>query len=64
MLAAPRASTSSTPTFILELNRASADVILPAVPRQSRHREQGGERRLHDPVTAADKGGEAEIRAA
>jgi histidinol phosphatase-like enzyme (inositol monophosphatase family) len=47
--------------FILELNRASADVILPLF-RAEHGIENKSARGDYDPVTAADKGGEAEIR--
>ncbi len=47
--------------FILELNRASADVILPLF-RANHGIENKAASGDYDPVTAADKGGEAEIR--
>jgi histidinol phosphatase-like enzyme (inositol monophosphatase family) len=48
--------------FLIELNRASADVILPLF-RAEHHLEDKGEPGAFDPVTAADKGAEAAIRA-
>ncbi len=56
----PSASPSST-AFTLELNRASAAVILPLF-RAEHGLENKSARGDYDPVTAADKGGEAEIR--
>lgn len=47
--------------FILELNRASADVILPLF-RADHGLENKSAKGGYDPVTAADKGAEAEIR--
>src|ERR1700723_348252 len=47
--------------FILELNRASADVILPLF-RAENGMENKAAKGGYDPVTAADKGAEAEIR--
>ena len=47
--------------FILELNRASADVILPLF-RADHGIENKSAKGDYDPVTAADKGGEAAIR--
>ena len=48
-------------SFILELNRASAEVILPLFRAEHgmENKAAGG---AYDPVTAADKGGEAAIR--
>src|SRR5580693_1658406 len=47
--------------FILDLNRATADVILPLF-RGDHGIENKAATGDYDPVTAADKGGEAEIR--
>jgi histidinol phosphatase-like enzyme (inositol monophosphatase family) len=47
--------------FLLELNRASADVILPLF-RAEHGLENKSAKGDYDPVTAADKGGEAAIR--
>ncbi len=47
--------------FLLELNRASADVILPLF-RAEHGLENKAPTGSYDPVTAADKGGEAAIR--
>src|SRR5580698_2853429 len=47
--------------FILELNRASASVILPLF-RGDHGIENKSKTRHYDPVTLADKGAEAEIR--
>src|ERR1700761_8000057 len=59
MLAPPRLA--ELEAFILELNRASADVILPLF-RAEHGIENKSQRGDYDPVTAADKGAEAEIR--
>jgi histidinol phosphatase-like enzyme (inositol monophosphatase family) len=59
MLAPPRLA--ELEAFILELNRASADVILPLF-RAEHGMQNKSARGDYDPVTAADKGGEAEIR--
>jgi histidinol phosphatase-like enzyme (inositol monophosphatase family) len=48
--------------FIVQLNRASADVILPLFRAEHDLRDKGGARGF-DPVTAADKGAEQAIRA-
>jgi histidinol phosphatase-like enzyme (inositol monophosphatase family) len=48
--------------FTVALNRASADVILPLFRAEHDLRDKGGPRGF-DPVTAADKGAEAAIRA-
>src|SRR6185437_9731155 len=48
--------------FLLELNRASADVILPLF-RAEHGLENKSAKGDYDPVTAADKGGESAIRA-
>jgi histidinol phosphatase-like enzyme (inositol monophosphatase family) len=48
--------------FILDLNRASAEVILPLF-RAEHGLEDKGEPGAFDPVTAADRGAEAAIRA-
>ena len=47
--------------FIIELNRASAEVILPLFRADHGLEDKGGVAGF-DPVTAADKGAEAEIR--
>ena len=47
--------------FIIELNRASAKVILPLFRADHGLEDKGGAAGF-DPVTAADKGAEAEIR--
>ena len=59
MLAPPRLA--ELEAFILELNRASAGVILPLFRAENgiENKAASGD---YDPVTAADKGGEAEIR--
>jgi histidinol phosphatase-like enzyme (inositol monophosphatase family) len=49
-------------TFIVELNRASAKVILPLFRADHGLEDKGGAKGF-DPVTAADKGAEAAIRA-
>lgn len=49
--------------FLLELNRLSADVILPLFRAEHGVEDKGGSRG-YDPVTAADKGAEAAIRRA
>ena len=59
MLAPPRLA--ELDAFILELNRASADVILPLF-RADHGIENKAASGDYDPVTAADKGAEAEIR--
>ena len=48
--------------FLLELNRASAEVILPLF-RAEHGLEDKGKAGAFDPVTAADRGAEAAIRA-
>jgi histidinol phosphatase-like enzyme (inositol monophosphatase family) len=48
--------------FLVELNRASAEVILPLFRAPNDLRDKGGPRGF-DPVTAADRGAEAAIRA-
>lgn len=48
--------------FIVELNRASAEVILPLFRADHGLEDKGGDAGF-DPVTAADKGAEAAIRA-
>ena len=48
-------------TFLLELNAASADVILPLYRADHGLEDKGGAKGF-DPVTAADKGAEAAIR--
>ncbi len=49
-------------TFLIELNYASADVILPLFRAEHGLENKAAEGRPFDPVTAADKGAEAEIR--
>ena len=49
-------------TFLLELNRASGDVILPLFRVENGLEDKGGPGAF-DPVTAADRGAEAAIRA-
>src|SRR5690606_11050450 len=48
-------------SFLLELNRASAEVILPLFRAEHGMVDKGGAKGF-DPVTEADKGGEAAIR--
>src|SRR5258708_34644776 len=48
--------------FLIELNRAAADVILPLFRADHGLGDKGGERGF-DPVTDADKGAERAIRA-
>jgi histidinol phosphatase-like enzyme (inositol monophosphatase family) len=53
---------SDLDAFMVELNRASADVILPLFRGEHDLQDKGGPHGF-DPVTAADKGAEAAIRA-
>jgi histidinol phosphatase-like enzyme (inositol monophosphatase family) len=49
--------------FLVELNRASAEVILPLFRAENGLEDKGGPGGAFDPVTAADRGAEAAIRA-
>ena len=55
------ADTAALEPFLIELNRASAEAILPLFRVENGLEDKGGARGF-DPVTAADRGAEAVIR--